>query len=69
MQDLAEAQYYLGLCFLNGTGVVRNEGIAVDWLGKAAEQGLDEAKKMLDIIKKHNEGVRQQSMQQNQFGI
>ena len=40
---IAEAQYNLGLCYENGTGVEKNPEEAVKWYHRAAEQGLAEA--------------------------
>jgi len=38
-QGHADAQFYLGGCYLSGTGVAKDEAEAVDWFRKAAEQG------------------------------
>jgi len=38
-----EAQYYLGLAYLNGEGVEKNERTAVEYFYKAAQQGLPDA--------------------------
>ena len=38
-QGDASAQYHLGFCYINGTGVVKNEVESVKWYRKAAEQG------------------------------
>lgn len=46
-QGLPEAQNMLGLCFLYGQGVIKDETKAVDWFRKAAEQGYAEAQNML----------------------
>ena len=37
-QEHAKAQYLLGLCYLNGTGVAQNPAEALKWLYAAAEQ-------------------------------
>ncbi len=38
-QELADAQYLLGLCYDNGSGVPQNSTHAFSWYGKAAQQG------------------------------
>ena len=38
-QGHAEAQFHLGMCYLNGVGVRKDEATAVAWYRKAAEQG------------------------------
>ena len=44
------AQYNLGLCYLDGDGVKRNERIAIKWFKKAATQGYDKASdRLLDL--------------------
>jgi TPR repeat protein len=50
MQKMAneDAQYHLGLCYANGEGVTKDDTQAVNWWRKAAEQGLNEAKNMLE---------------------
>ena len=42
------AQCILGMKYLFGDGVEENRGIAVKWLKKAAEQGHDEAIRLLE---------------------
>ena len=42
-QGYAKAQYDLGLCYENGTGVTEDLKQEMQWLQKAAEQGLAEA--------------------------
>ena len=46
-QGYDEAQYYLGICFLQGMGVPRDRREAVKWLREAAEQGHEKALKKL----------------------
>ncbi|HCF3690284.1 TPA: sel1 repeat family protein [Pseudomonas aeruginosa] len=40
-QGLLQAEYMLGVSFLRGYGVTRNEGLAAGWFKKAADQGDD----------------------------
>lgn len=46
------AQYYLGLCYLNGYGVYgdNNEQKGIEWLRKSAEQGLYVAQEQLSFL-------------------
>ncbi len=44
-----DAQYELGICYLHGEGVERNEEEAVKWLTEAAEQGHVDAQYELGI--------------------
>ncbi len=43
----ADGQYQLGLCYLNGSGINKDEALAVSWLRKAAEQQQAEAQNLL----------------------
>ncbi len=47
----AAAQYNLGCCYYKGNGVAKDMSEAVKWLRKAAEQGLEPAKKALELLK------------------
>ena len=58
-QGNAEAQYYLGSCFLNGTGTARNPQEAARWFAKAAEQKLPAAQMWLGICYQKGLGVKQ----------
>jgi TPR repeat protein len=49
-QNLAEAQYNLGVCFYEGEGVAKDQVEAVKWLVLAAAQGLDQAKKNMTVL-------------------
>ena len=51
VQGDADAQYSLGLRFAIGVCVEKNEVEAAKWYRKAADQGLEEAKKALELIK------------------
>ncbi len=42
-QDQPDAQYNLGVCYLNGTGVKRDRAQAVYWCSEAADQGHEDA--------------------------
>ncbi|HEY5896012.1 MAG TPA: tetratricopeptide repeat protein [Burkholderiales bacterium] len=44
-RDIASAQYRLGLVYLNGEGVERNEDTALQWLARAGRQGHLQARK------------------------
>lgn len=44
---MPEAQFNLGILYLNGQGVPRNPDKGVEWLKKSARQGLKEAKDTL----------------------
>lgn len=46
-QGVVEAQCALGICYGEGKGVRRDRRQALYWLQKAAEQGNEEAKKIL----------------------
>lgn len=45
----ADAQYTLGMCYLNGNGVKKDEKKAVEWFQKAAEQDHKDAQCQLGI--------------------
>jgi len=53
--DLA-AQTYVGLMYREGQGVARDDEEAIQWLKKAAEQGLAEAQTLLGIVYDDIEG-------------
>ena len=44
------SQYILGMCYLKGTGVEKDLEKARMWLGRAADKGHVEARKMLDSL-------------------
>ena len=48
----SDAQYNLGLCYLNGEGAIQDRTKALRWLRKAAEQGNEDAKKILANLEK-----------------
>ena len=47
----AEAQYRLGLCFLDGIGVPVSKSDAIKWLTRSADQGFSPAKQLLEYAK------------------
>ena len=51
MGGKAEAQFFFASCLLQGKGVPKNTGEAVNWCEKAAHQGYDKAIQCLDDIK------------------
>ena len=53
----ASAQYNLGLCYANGTGVAKDEEEAVKWYRKAADQNLAEAQYNLGYCYANGQGV------------
>lgn len=62
MQTLAEmgnvdAQHKLGLFYLDGKGVPKNDALAAEWLGKAAAQGHSEAQYNLGYMYENGFGV------------
>ena len=49
-QGHAQAQYTLGLMYLKGSGVAKDEQEAVVWIRRAADQGLVQAKAALQKL-------------------
>lgn len=58
-QGLADAQFSLGDCYLEGEGVTQNMTEAVKWFRKAAEQGLADAQFALGACYQSGTGVTQ----------
>jgi hypothetical protein len=56
-QNYAMAQYNLGVCYVNGQGVVKDEVEAVKWYRKAAEQNLPDAQFYLGVCYANGQGV------------
>ncbi|MGB8077349.1 MAG: tetratricopeptide repeat protein, partial [Gallionella sp.] len=56
-QGSAQAQYYLGTLYLNGTGVAQNNAEAVKWITRAAEQGYAPAQADLGLLNYNGEVV------------
>ena len=48
--DIANAQFHLALCYLNGNGTRKNIETAREWLQKASDAGYDRAKKKLQEL-------------------
>ena len=55
----AEAQYFLGKSYMDGTGIDQDYNEAAKWLLKAAEQGNNEAQKEIGICYYYGYGVGQ----------
>jgi TPR repeat protein len=50
-EGLVEAQFELGMMYLNGVGVMsEDEDMALEWLWKAADNGHQQAKEMFDFV-------------------
>ena len=49
-QELARAQYNLGVCYKNGDGVTKNFAEAAKWCRRAAQQGHQQAKIILNDL-------------------
>jgi len=50
--DMAESYYNIGIMFVRGRGVTKNESLGIKWLRKSAEKGHELAKLELSIIDK-----------------
>lgn len=46
----ADAQYYVGLCYVGGIGVSIDEDIAYTWIKKAAKNGSKQAQRELESL-------------------
>lgn len=62
-----EAQYQLGLLYLEGAGVKKNEKTAAEWFQKASDQGHNEAMRKLSWCYLYGRGVKQSLMQSVQL--
>ena len=58
-QGFAKAQYNLGVCYYNGSGVVKDYSKAVFWLKKAADQSDVDARYLLGVCYYYGRGVVQ----------
>ena len=56
-QNVADAQYNLGVCYANGQGVPEDDAESVKWFRKAAEQNLADAQYNLGVCYDSGEGV------------
>ncbi len=56
-QNLAQAQYNLGVCYRDGDGVAKDEAEVVKWFRKAAEQNYTDAQCNLGFCYAHGDGV------------
>lgn len=56
-QGEARAQYFMGLMYIEGTGVIKDAVEAVKWYRKAADQGYANAQNSLGIAYKTGAGV------------
>src|SRR6266566_4148233 len=56
-QNVADAQFSLGVCYANGRGVTKDDAEAVKWFRKAAEQNYARAQYNLGVCYDSGEGV------------
>ena len=56
-QNVAAAQFSLGVCYANGRGVTKDDAEAVKWFRKAAEQNFADAQYNLGVCYDSGEGV------------
>src|SRR6266403_2267567 len=56
-QNVADAQFSLGVCYANGRGVTKDDAEGVKWFRKAAEQNLADAQYNLGVCYDSGEGV------------
>src|SRR2546430_722208 len=56
-QNVADAQFNLGVCYANGQGVPEDDAESVKWFRKAAEQNLADAQYNLGVCYDSGEGV------------
>lgn len=61
------AQYDLGLHYLRGTRIARNDGRAAIWLTRAAEAGLTDAQYNLAVLYNQGQGVDEDSGAANRW--
>lgn len=55
--EYAEAQYYIGLCYNNGTGVAIDYAKAMEWYMKAVNQNHADAQTSIGLLYKNGAGV------------
>src|SRR5438132_13344797 len=56
-QNVADAQFSLGVCYANGRGVTKDDAEAVKWFRKAAEQNFAGAQYNLGVRYANGRGV------------
>jgi TPR repeat protein len=56
-QNVADAQFSLGVCYANGQGVTKDDAQAVKWFRKAAEQNYARAQYNLGVRYAKGQGV------------
>lgn len=56
-KGFADAQYNLGIVYLHGDGVSKNDGEAIKWFRLAAEQGDRSAQQQLGVMILHGQGT------------
>ena len=56
-QNVADAQFSLGVCYANGQGVTEDDAESVKWFRKAAEQNFADAQYNLGVCYDGGEGV------------
>ena len=62
-QGNVEAAYYLGMIYINGTGVPRDEVKAFNWIKTAAEKGYAPAQDSLGIMYVNGQGVQRNAVE------
>ena len=58
LENLAEAQSYLGKMYQKGYGVKQDYKVAIHWYQKAADQGYTDAQYQLGLMSQNAEGIR-----------
>lgn len=46
----AESQYWLGVMYLDGSGITEDDDVALEWISKAAKQNYSPAEKLLEHL-------------------
>jgi len=55
----ADAEYYIGIMYVNGRGVPQDEAMGASWYQRAAEQGHADAQYYLGVLYSKGDGVPQ----------
>ena len=58
-QSDPQIQFEIGKCYLEGSGVERDLRLAEKWLGRAAEQGHEEARALLNANRAEEKAERE----------